>query len=176
MMAGAPQNQAQLYRFGPFNLDAHSGELRKHGTRLKLGGQPIQILIHLLERPGELVTREQLRERLWPADTFVDFDHGLNSAIKRLRQTLLDDADQPRYIETVPRRGYRFVCNVELTNGSDHPAPIGAPLPATAALEPATTQQPDAGRTGDERDVEAADSEIGQGRDSLVKRHWLVLA
>jgi len=176
MMAGAPQNQAQLYRFGPFNLDAHSGELRKHGTRLKLGGQPIQILIHLLERPGELVTREQLRERLWPADTFVDFDHGLNSAIKRLRQTLLDDADQPRYIETVPRRGYRFVCNVELTNGSDHPAPIGEPLPAKAASEPATTQQPDAGRTGDERDVKAADSEIGRGRKTLVKRHWLVLA
>ena len=83
-MAGAPQNQAQRYRFGPFYLDAHSRELRKHGIKLKLGGHPIQILIHLLEHPGELVTRDQLRERLWPADTFVDFDHGLNSAIKRL--------------------------------------------------------------------------------------------
>ena len=81
-MAGAPQNQAQRYRFGPFYLDAHSRELRKHGIKLKLGGHPIQILIHLLEHPGELVTRDQLRERLWPADTFVDFDHGLNSAIK----------------------------------------------------------------------------------------------
>lgn len=179
-MASGSKNQAQQYRFGPFNLDAHSGELRKHGTRLKLGGQPIQILIHLLERPGQLVTREQLRERLWPADTFVDFDHGLNSAIKRLRQTLLDDADQPRYIETVPRRGYRFVCNVELIGESVDPAPvdpapIGATLPATAASEPARTQQPDATRIGDGSGEEAARIEFEQGRRTWVKRRWLVL-
>jgi len=175
-MASAPQSQANQYRFGPFNFDAHSGELRKHGTRLKLGGQPIQILIHLLERPGELVTREQLRERLWPADTFVDFEHGLNSAIKRLRQTLLDDADQPRYIETVPRRGYRFVCNVELTTGENLTARIAAPLTAAVTTEPATTQQLDAVWTGGERDGKAAINEIGQVPRTVPKRSPLVLA
>jgi TolB-like protein/DNA-binding winged helix-turn-helix (wHTH) protein len=175
-MASAPQSQANQYRFGPFNFDAHSGELRKHGTRLKLGGQPIQILIHLLERPGELVTREQLRERLWPADTFVDFEHGLNSAIKRLRQTLLDDADQPRYIETVPRRGYRFVCNVELTSGPDRTGRIAAPLRAAVTTDPATTQQLDAVWTGAERDGKAAINELGQVPRTVPKRSSLVLA
>jgi len=132
-MAGA-QDQEQQYRFGPFYLDAHSGELHKHGCKLKLRGHPIQILIHLVERPGELVTREQLRERLWPADTFVDFDHGLNSAIKRLRQTLLDDVDHPRYIETVPRRGYRFISTVESGSGLDHSEPVVAPPRANSAV------------------------------------------
>lgn len=176
-MAGAPQNQAQRYRFGPFYLDAHSGELRKHGIKLKLGGHPIRILIYLLEHSGELVTREQLRERLWAADTFVDFDHGLNSAIKRLRQTLLDDANRPRYIETVPRRGYRFIGNVEVTGGLDDPAPIGAPYPAPAASEPVTVPQTGAGRAGDEAGGKAAaNREIGDGRKTLGKRDWLVLA
>ena len=127
-MASVPQDQAQRYRFGPFELDAHSGELRKHGLKLKLSGQPIQVLTQLLEHPGELVTREQLRERLWPIDTFVDFDHSLNSAIKRLRQTLLDDPEQPRYIETIPRRGYRFIGTVEPVNGLPHP-PTEIPVP-----------------------------------------------
>ena len=133
-MASVPQDQAQRYRFGPFELDAHSGELRKHGLKLKLSGQPIQVLTQLLERPGELVTRDQLRERLWPVDTFVDFDHSLNSAIKRLRQTLLDDPDQPRYIETIPRRGYRFIGTVEPGNGiPNSPTPVPNPPPPDLA-------------------------------------------
>jgi len=176
-MEGAPQNQAQRYRFGPFYLDAHSGELRKHGIKLKLSGHPIQILIHLLERPGELVTREQLRERLWSADTFVDFDHGLNSAIKRLRQTLLDEADRPRYVETVPRRGYRFISAVELAGELDHSARNGAPLPSPAASEPAAVPEPVAEPTADEPSAKAArDDEIGRRESTLGKRHWLVLA
>jgi TolB-like protein/DNA-binding winged helix-turn-helix (wHTH) protein/Flp pilus assembly protein TadD len=175
-MSGAPQNEAKRYCFGPFDLDTHSGELRKYGTKLKLGGQPIQILIHLLERPGELVTREQLRERLWPADTFVDFDHGLNSAIKRLRQTLLDDADRPRYIETVPRRGYRFISNVEVAGGSKDTARIGAP-PPVAASAAATAAEAGCGRPDDEPGAKAAtDGEIGQRRRTPLMRHWLVLA
>jgi len=96
-------------RFGPFDVDPSSGELRKHGVRLKLQGQPFQVLCVLLERPGEIITREELREKLWSADTFVDFDVGLNTAIKKVRDVLDDSAETPRFIETIPRRGYRFV-------------------------------------------------------------------
>jgi DNA-binding winged helix-turn-helix (wHTH) protein len=99
----------RLVRFGVFEIDLRSGELRKSGARLNLQRQPLQVLSVLLEQPGELVTREELRKRLWPDDTFVDFDHGLNAAVKRLRDTLGDSADSPRFIETVPRRGYRFI-------------------------------------------------------------------
>jgi eukaryotic-like serine/threonine-protein kinase len=95
--------------FGPFELDSHSGELHKSGQKLKISGKPVQILTILLNQPGELISREELRKQLWPADTFVDFENGLNTAVKKLRQALGDDADAPRYIETLPRRGYRFV-------------------------------------------------------------------
>src|SRR5580658_7466068 len=100
-------------RFDAFEVDMRSGEVRKHGIRLKLHGQPFQVLSLLLEHPGDLVTREELREKLWPADTFVDFDTSLNSAVKKLRDALCDSAEEPRYIETVPRRGYRFIAPVE---------------------------------------------------------------
>jgi TolB-like protein/DNA-binding winged helix-turn-helix (wHTH) protein len=99
----------QLIRFGVFEVNPRSGELRKKGTRVKLQDQPLQILLAVLEKPGEIVTREELRAKLWPADTFVDFDHGLNAAVKRLRDALGDTAENPRYIETLPRRGYRFI-------------------------------------------------------------------
>ena len=108
-------------RFGAFELDLRSGELYKHGIRLKLQDQPFQVLALLLERAGDVVTREELHQKLWAADTFVDFDTGLNSAIKKLRDVLADSAEEPRYIETLPRRGYRFIAHVE--NG-DLPAPI----------------------------------------------------
>jgi eukaryotic-like serine/threonine-protein kinase len=104
-----------LIYFGPFEFDSTSQELRKQGHRLHLPKQSFQILKMLLERPGELITREQLHATLWPSDTFVDFEHGLNAAINRLRETLGDDADNPRYIETLPRRGYRFVGPVNQT-------------------------------------------------------------
>lgn len=100
-------------RFGVFALDLRSGELRKQGLRIRLQEQPLLILQALLERPGEVVTREELRARIWPADTFVDFDHGLYSAMKRLRDALGDSADNPRFIETFSRRGYRFIAPVE---------------------------------------------------------------
>jgi DNA-binding winged helix-turn-helix (wHTH) protein/Tol biopolymer transport system component len=96
-----------------FELDLRSGELRKAGSRINLADQPFRILAVLLEHPGELVTRDELRSRVWPTDTFVDFEHGLNAAIKRLRDALGDSADTPRFIETVPKRGYRFVSSVE---------------------------------------------------------------
>lgn len=98
-------------RFGPFQLDLRSGELFKHELKLKLQGHPIQLLSMLVEKPGELITREEIRRRLWPAEsgTFVDFEHGLNTAMRKLRQALGDEAETPQYIETLPRRGYRFI-------------------------------------------------------------------
>src|SRR2546430_15265300 len=100
-------------RFGIFELDADAGELRKQGTRMKLQEQPLQMLQVLLQRPGEVVTREELQQKIWPSDTFVDFDHGINNAIKRLREALGDPAETPRYVETLPRRGYRFIGKIE---------------------------------------------------------------
>src|SRR5205814_2938649 len=100
-------------RFGIFEVDLQAGELRKQGYKVKLQEQPFQLLVMLLERPGESVTREELQKKLWPADTFVDFERCLNRAINKLREALGDDADSPRFIETLPRRGYRFVTPVE---------------------------------------------------------------
>ena len=108
----------RVLRFGIFELDVRAGELRKNGTKLKLQEQPFQVLCALLDQPGELVTREELRNRLWPVDTFVDFDHSLNAAIKRLRDALGESADTPIFIETLARRGYRFIGNVEITTAT----------------------------------------------------------
>jgi cholera toxin transcriptional activator len=108
-----PGSARRVIRFGVFELDLHATELRKAGARLNLPTQPFQVLTLLLERPGELVTREELRRRLWPDGTFVDFEHGVNAIVNRLRETLGDSADRPRFIETVPRRGYRFIALVD---------------------------------------------------------------
>src|SRR2546423_12222273 len=101
-----------ILRFGVFEVDVRSGELRKQGVRIKLQEQPFHVLAVLLQRPGEVVTREELRSQNWPADTFVDFDNSLNTAINKLREALGDSADNPRFIETLPRRGYRFITPV----------------------------------------------------------------
>src|SRR5713226_8948929 len=103
---------AEILRFGVFEVDLRSGEVHKHGIRLKLQDQPFQVLALLLEHSGDVVTREDLRQKLWSADTFVDFDTGLNTAINKLREALGDSADSPRFIETLPRRGYRFIAPV----------------------------------------------------------------
>jgi DNA-binding winged helix-turn-helix (wHTH) protein len=104
-----------VFRFGVFELDGRTGELRKNGrSSLRVVGQPLELLLQLLERPGEVVSRDELRQRLWPADTFVDYDHSLNAAVNKLREALGDTADNPRFIQTVPRRGYRFIAPVEL--------------------------------------------------------------
>ena len=110
-------------RFGSFEFDLRSGELHKGGQKVKLQGQPIQILSLLLQRQGELVTREEIQKELWPSDTFVDFEHSLNAAIKRLRQALEDSPEQPRFIETLARRGYRFIAPVEIESVKDQHAP-----------------------------------------------------
>ena len=100
-------------RFGPFELDRQTGELWKNGAKVRLQGKPFQVLVALLERPGQPVSREELQQRLWSGDTFVDFESGLNTAANRLRLTLGDSADSPRYVETLARSGYRFVAQVE---------------------------------------------------------------
>ena len=117
---GTPATSARIVRFGIFEVDLNALELRKHGLRLKLSEQPFQILAMLLERPGEIITRDELRNRLWQTDTFVDFDHGLNNAVMRLREVLGDSSDNPRFVETIPRRGYRFIAHVD----EFFPAPV----------------------------------------------------
>jgi DNA-binding winged helix-turn-helix (wHTH) protein len=117
---GTGDEQSRTRRFGVFELDLRAGELRRKGTKVKLQEQPFQLLAQLLEKPGEVITREDLRNRLWPADTFVDFDHSLNAAVRRLRDALGDSAENPIYVETVARRGYRFLAPVDTqpANGS----------------------------------------------------------
>ena len=115
MIVKASSSVPPTLRFGVFELDPKAGELRKKGMKIRLQGQPVDILVMLLQRPGETVTREELQENLWPADTFVDFEQGLNNAMKRLRAALDDDAESPHFIETLPRRGYRFIAPVEST-------------------------------------------------------------
>jgi DNA-binding winged helix-turn-helix (wHTH) protein len=112
----------QRIRFGIYEADVRAGELLRDGVKVKLQEQPFQVLLVLLERPGEVVTREELRERLWPADTFVDFDHSLNTAINKLREALRDSASNPRFIETKAKRGYRFIAPVQVVaNGVSEP-------------------------------------------------------
>jgi DNA-binding winged helix-turn-helix (wHTH) protein len=106
-----------LFRFGVFEADQQTGEVRKQGRRLVLQGQPFEILIMLLEHPGELISRNQIRERLWPEGTFVDFDHSLNTAVNKIRDVLGDSASTPRFIETLARRGYRFIAPVQVCDG-----------------------------------------------------------
>ena len=112
----------RLIRFGVFEADLSAGELRKGGSRIRLQEQPFQILAMLLERPGQIVTRDELRSKLWPGDTFVDFEHGVNSGVARLREALGDSADNPRYIETLPRRGYRLIVSVDGVTQAPPPA------------------------------------------------------
>src|SRR6202167_238687 len=107
-----PAPGAAILRFDIYALDLRAGELFKSGRKIQLQEQPFRILTMLLEHPGELVTRGELRKRLWSQDTFVDFEHSLNTAIKKLRRALCDEAGNPRFVETLPRRGYRFVCSL----------------------------------------------------------------
>jgi cholera toxin transcriptional activator len=134
-----------LFRFGVYEVDNSSGELRKSGVRLHLQGQPFQFLVMLLERPGQVVTREELRQRLWPANTFVDFDHSINTVVGKIRDTLSDSKTNPRFVETLAGRGYRFVAPVELIDveASSPAAPVatrtglaGSGLATKAAVIP----------------------------------------
>jgi len=122
-------------RFDAYHVDLRTGEVRKHGRKVRLTGRPFQILALLLEQPGELLTRKELQSRLWPADTFVDFEHGVNAAVQTLRRALCDSHKKPRFIETLPRRGYRFIAAVEripVSTGMMAALPGEQPRPAAA--------------------------------------------
>src|SRR5580704_5738134 len=137
-------NAKNRVRFGPYEADLETQELWKSGVRLKLGGQPFGLLTMLLKRPGELLSREDLRATLWSSDTFVDFNHGLNAAMNKLRDCLNDSAEDPKYIETLPRRGYRFIARVEPVERSaestlaDAPPPPAPPVSVGEPLEKVT--------------------------------------
>ena len=131
-----PQKSSRVARFGLFELDLSAGELRKSGVKLRLQGQPFQVLALLLERAGEVVTREELQQKLWPSDTFVDFDHSLNTAINKVREALGDSASSPRYVETLARRGYRFIAPVQAD------APPAVPSDGDGAIAHVSTPPP----------------------------------
>ena len=123
-------SSSRIVRFGQFELDQDARELRRDGTRIRLQEQPLLILQILLEQPGKVISREELQKRIWASDTFVDFDHGINNAIKRLREALGDTAETPRFVETLPKRGYRFIENLEATK----PVTAGGPIQSLAVL------------------------------------------
>src|SRR5215470_177337 len=144
MSSAGPQNG--IVRFGPFEANLSTQELQKFGTRLRVPNQSFQVLALLLERPGQLVTREEFRQKLWPSDTFVEYDQGLNAAVNRLRDALGDSAEKPRYIETLPRRGYRFVGQAELISNNHEgcqPAP-GRSSSFQPAARPVAAEPPSA--------------------------------
>jgi len=122
---------APSYRFGLFEVRGRTGELLKQGRLLRLRGRPFDILLFLLERRGDVITREELKSRLWSTDTFVDFDHGLNTAVNRLRDALGDSAENPRFIETLPKRGYRFIAPIEVVLAAS-----ATPIPTAPSLDP----------------------------------------
>src|SRR4051812_36026674 len=148
-----------IRRFGPFEADLKTGELRKSGSRLRLQEQPFQVLAMLLARPGELVTREELRQQLWPADTFVDFDHSLNTAINKLRDALGDSPSDPRYIETLARRGYRFIGKIDAATAN-----------AAAEPEPTIVVRP----RMDDDDLPRAPRGLARGLFALIQFAYLV--
>ena len=157
MATGSPHQADRIFRFGPFELSEQEGELRKNGVRVKLQEQPFRVLLELVANPGKVVSREELQQKLWPADTFVDFDTGVNTAIRKLRQALNDDADNPHYIETLARRGYRFIAQV----ADGGPAQPGAE-PAPLSAQPAATVMVAA--TGPMADYSSAtETAVGEG-------------
>ncbi len=139
-----PARSANAVRFDVFEVDLRAQELYKGGHKVKLQVQPFQVLAMLLEQPGEVVTREEMQKRLWPADTFVDFDHSLNTAIKKLRQALGDDKKKPRFVETLPKRGYRFLGTVKGAAPAASSAPAASH--ARAAQPPVAPASPWVGR------------------------------
>jgi Tol biopolymer transport system component/DNA-binding winged helix-turn-helix (wHTH) protein len=145
----------RIARFGVFNVDLGVGELRKNGVRIRLQEQPFQVLAMLLERPGQVVTREELRQKLWSNDTFVDFDHGLNIAVNKIRRALGDSADNPRFLETIPRRGYRFIASVEQVG-------------RTGQIQ----QVPTAGKLVARSDLHASVAEQHLGNEKSQRRRW----
>ena len=173
-------SNVRLYRFGVYEIDVRSGELRKNGAKLRIQEQPFQVLSMLLERPGEVVLREELRQRLWPADTFVDFDHSLNTAVNKLRDLLGDSAASPRFIETLAKRGYRFIAPVQTVEAAPadqisaaslatNNSPAGAP--PTAAECAVAVARAESRAAGPE--LPRIDRKLGRGLLALIQIMYL---
>jgi cholera toxin transcriptional activator len=173
---------AKSVRFGVFEVDLTTGELRKNGTLIRLQEQPFQVLAMLLERPGELITRDDLRKKLWSADTFVDFDHSLNTAVNKLREALGDAASNPRFVQTVARRGYRFIAPVQETKvvlndpaqaglGTGHPGPQGASAVQSASSARDSTKA----ESGATAEVFHPELEVPIPRRGLTRGLFLVI-
>jgi DNA-binding winged helix-turn-helix (wHTH) protein len=145
----APPSGPRFVRFGPFQVDQHRQEVTKNGSRLKLQGKVYQVLVALLEKPGEVVTREELRQRLWPADTHVNYDANVNTTVNKLRQVLGDSTDKPLYIETIPRKGYCLVVLSEASDVPDTPPALNVVSENTSAVTiPVLTNAPAEARSG----------------------------
>lgn len=158
---------ARRYRFGTFEADAAAGELRRQGIRVRMNAQPFQLLVMLLERPGEVLTREEISRALWPDGTFVDYEHGVNSAVNRIREALGDTAANPRFVETLARRGYRFIAPVERIDDS------GRGNGGTREQESRATVPEDVNEMLAEADAIAAASAIALAEEPLAFRHLL---
>jgi DNA-binding winged helix-turn-helix (wHTH) protein len=165
----APQ-PARRYRFGVFEADAATGELRRQGVRVKLNAQPFQVLFMLLERPGELLTREEISQALWPDGTFVDYEHGVNSAVNRIREALGDPANNPRFVETLARRGYRFVAPVERVDLCEGPS---SPLSSSLVPSEQTAIPPEPQKVGS--GILASPDELPKASYSVVRTLFLLL-
>ena len=170
-----PTNQKSIFRFGLYELDGATGELRKDGkARPRVQGQPLEVLLHLLAHPGDVVTREELRQRLWPADTFVDYDHSLNTAVNKLRDALSDSADNPRFIQTIPRRGYRFIASVEVvTEGASRFAESKQKTGVGAETSPTASSEKRNFALSDAHDLPAAPRGVVQFLFSLIQVMYL---
>jgi DNA-binding winged helix-turn-helix (wHTH) protein len=145
----APPSGPRFLRFGPFQVDQQRQEVTKNGSRLKLQGKVYQVLVALLDKPGEVVTREELRQRLWPADTHVNYDANVNTTVNKLRQVLGDSTDKPLYIETIPRKGYCLLVTAEASEVPSGPlAPNAVAENASVPAAPALTKEPAAARSG----------------------------
>lgn len=164
-------NKTRIARFGVFELDFRAGDLRKNGTKLRLQGQPFQVLAILLERAGEVVTREELRQQLWPSDTFVDFDHSLNTAINKVREALGDSASSPRFIETLARRGYRFIAPVQEVRSGKESA-NGTEISAQSA--PAEVRAPDSPAFHPELEIPIPKRSVIRSLFALIQLMYLI--
>jgi cholera toxin transcriptional activator len=166
----ADARPARHYRFGVFDVDATTGELRRNGLRVKLHSQPFQVLLMLLERSGEILTREEICRELWPDGTFVDYEHGVNSAMNRLREALGDKAGNPRFVETLARRGYRFLAPVErIAPDGDVSTPAAGQIPEGPPAVPAETKK------GLLRRVLAAPEDLPKSSHTVVQTLFILL-
>src|SRR5262249_54657680 len=165
---------SRVIRFAEYEADLRSGELWRQGHRLKLQVKPFQVLAALLERPGELVTREELRQSLWAADTFVDFEHGLNTAVNKDREALRDSANNPRFIETLPRRGYRFIGPINHADKSATISPSPAEIQPAASLANSSAAPIAATSSSNKPDLPTAPRPAARGLLLLIEGAYLV--